>query len=84
MKVNQTISWLCQYLNISSTSVEEHAFTSLIRRSIKRVASSVNTLTLVLPPYVKVLTEEANRFIDLDVRDVKACSSTEVELMLSY
>jgi hypothetical protein len=33
---------------------------------------------------VKVLTEEVTRFIDLHVRDVKACSSTEVELMLRY
>ena len=33
---------------------------------------------------VKALTEDYNRFIDLRVRDVKACSSTEVELMLRH
>ena len=31
-----------------------------------------------------LLTEEATRFIDLHVREVKPCSSTEVELMLRY
>jgi hypothetical protein len=29
LQVNKMSSFLCQYLNISSTAVEEHAFTSL-------------------------------------------------------